>query len=86
MFRTCSDRFWGSNSLLFNWYRIFPEGKTAGEWRLPPTLSISKVKERVELYLYSSVKHKGESTPLQAWTVPEGFRKLRLPNFMTVGT
>jgi len=31
-------------------------------------------------------KGKGKAIPLQAWTGPEGFRKLRLPDFMTFGT
>jgi hypothetical protein len=29
--------------------------------------------------------YKGKATPLQAWTAPEVSRKLRLPNFKTVG-
>jgi hypothetical protein len=29
---------------------------------------------------------KGKAIPLQVLTGPEGFRKLRLPDFMTVGT
>jgi hypothetical protein len=29
---------------------------------------------------------KGKSIPLQAWTRPEGSRKLRLPDFKTIGT
>jgi hypothetical protein len=29
---------------------------------------------------------KGKAIPLQAWTVPEGSRWLRLPDFKTVGT
>jgi len=28
----------------------------------------------------------GKAIPLQAWTVPEGSRRLRLPDFKTVGT
>jgi hypothetical protein len=28
----------------------------------------------------------GKAMPLQAWTSPEGSRKLRLPDFKTVGT
>jgi len=28
-------------------------------------------------------KGKGKAVPLQAWTGPEGSRKLRLPDFMT---
>ena len=30
-----------------------------------------------------SVKGKGKAVPLQAWTGPEGSRKLRFPDFMT---
>jgi len=29
---------------------------------------------------------KGKAIPLQAWTGPEGCRRLRLPDFMTFGT
>jgi len=29
---------------------------------------------------------KGKAFPLQAWTGPEGSRRLRLPDFKTVGT
>jgi hypothetical protein len=31
-------------------------------------------------------KGKGKAIPLQAWTGPEGFRRLRLPDFTTIGT
>jgi len=31
-------------------------------------------------------KGKGKAIPLQAWTGPEGSRKLRLPDFKTIGT
>jgi len=30
-------------------------------------------------------KGKGKAIPLQAWTRPEGSRRLRLPDFKTVG-
>ena len=30
------DRSWGSPSLLYNGYQVFPGGKTAGAWRWPP--------------------------------------------------
>ena len=33
IFRTHPDRSWGSPSLLYNGYRIFPGGKAAGAWR-----------------------------------------------------
>jgi len=32
------------------------------------------------------VKGKGKAIPLQAWTGPEGSRRLRLPDFKTIGT
>jgi len=31
-------------------------------------------------------KGKGKAIPLQAWTGPEGSRRVRLPDFKTVGT
>ena len=31
-------------------------------------------------------KGKGKAVPLQAWTGPEGSRRLRCPDFKTVGT
>jgi hypothetical protein len=31
-------------------------------------------------------KYKGKAIPLNAWTGPEGSRKVRLPDFKTVGT
>jgi hypothetical protein len=32
------------------------------------------------------VKKKGKAIPLQAWTGPEGSRRLRLPDFKAIGT
>jgi hypothetical protein len=31
-------------------------------------------------------KGKGRAIPVKAWTVPEGFRRLRLPDFKTIDT
>jgi hypothetical protein len=40
--------------------------------------------------LYTAGKGKGKdkdkAIPLQSWTVPEGSRKLRLPDFKTIDT
>ena len=33
------------------------------------------------IYIY-----KGKAIPLQAWTGPEGSRRLRFPDFKTIGT
>ena len=54
-------------SLLYNGYRVFPEGKAAGAWRWPSTPSSAEVKERIELYLYSP---SGSSRPVTGWTLP----------------
>ena len=54
IFRTCPDRPWGTPSLLYNGYRVFPGGKERPERDADPSLSSSGVgHERVELYLYS---------------------------------
>jgi len=34
----------------------------------------------------SALYGKGKAIPLQAWTGPEGSRRLRLPDFKTIGT
>jgi len=43
-----------------------------------------KGKEMWGLHVESSLKSK--AIPLQAWTNPEGTRRLRLPDFKTIGT
>jgi hypothetical protein len=32
------------------------------------------------------ISKKGKAIPLQVWTGPEGSRRLRLPDFKTIGT
>jgi len=59
VFHTRPGRPWGPPTLLFNGYRVFPEGKTTGAWRRPPTPSSSEVKVRVELYIYSRLGLRG---------------------------
>ena len=39
-----------------------------------------------EIFFYHFQLGKGKAIPLQAWTVPEGSRRLRLPDFKTIGT
>ena len=45
-----------------------------------------EVKWMNPLHPVSSVKVKGKAIPLQAWTSPEGSRRLRFPDFKTFGT
>jgi hypothetical protein len=35
------------------------------------------------LYMYTK---KGKAIPLQAWTSPEGSKRLKFPDFKTIGT
>jgi hypothetical protein len=37
-------------------------------------------------FIYLRSKAKGKAIPLQPWTGPEDSRRLRLPDFKTVGT
>ena len=44
-------------------------------------------KESVTMHGHTILKKKKvQATPLQSWTGPEGFRRLRLPDFKTIGT
>jgi len=74
IFRTCPDRIWGSPSLLYNGYRIFPGGKERPGCKADPSPPSSSVgHERVELYLYSPYGLYGlyrASVPVQGCTVP----------------
>jgi hypothetical protein len=38
------------------------------------------------LIVYCKAKEKGKAIPLEAWTGPVGSRRLRLPDFKTIGT
>jgi len=63
IFSTGPDRSWGPPSLLYSGYRVFPECKERpGRSSDHPLSSSAEVKERVELYLYSS---SGPSWPFQ---------------------
>ena len=57
----------GPTQPLHNAHRVFPESKAAGAWRWPPTPSSAEVKEKVELYIFSTC---GSSWPVVGWTVP----------------
>jgi hypothetical protein len=67
IFSTRPDRSTGPPSLLYNGYLGFLRGKAAGAWRWPPIPSSVEVKERVELYLYST---SGPSWPATGRTLP----------------
>jgi hypothetical protein len=68
IFRTRPDRPWGLPSLLYNEYRVsFPGIKRPGRGVDHPPSSSARVKERVELYLYSP---SGPSWPVLGRILP----------------
>jgi hypothetical protein len=76
IFRTCPDRPWGPPSLLYNGYRVYcPVVKRPGRDVDHPPPPKAKVKEIVELYLYSP---SGPSWPVLGWTVPLLYRYSQL--------
>jgi hypothetical protein len=67
IFGTRPDQPWDPPSLLYNGYWVFPGGKAAWAWRLPPTSIQPEAKEGVELYLYSTPV---SSCPVLGWYLP----------------
>ena len=68
IFSTRPDRSWGPTSLLYNGYRLsYPGVKRPGRGVDHPLPYSSEVKEKVELYLYST---SGLSWPVVGWTLP----------------
>ena len=74
IFRTCADQPWGTPSLLYSGYRVFPGGKERPGRDADPSPPSSTVgHERVELYLYSPYGPYGlyrASVPVQGCTLP----------------
>ena len=54
-------------------------------WVITYEMRITKKKEMYTVPYHSSID-KGKASPLQAWTGPEGSRRLRLPDFTTIST
>jgi hypothetical protein len=49
-------------------------------------MAVSVTRSESNALIVMEGKGKGKAIPLQAWTGPEGFRRLRLPYFKIVGT
>jgi hypothetical protein len=67
IFHNRSEWPWNLPSLLYIGYQVIPRGTAARVWHWPPTLSITKVKEKVELYFYSP---SGPLWLVVGWIVP----------------
>jgi hypothetical protein len=53
---------------------------------LLPSASVAQTQDCSDKYLQVKVNINGKTIPLQAWTGPEGSRRMRLPDFNTIGT
>jgi len=58
--------------------------RTFDKWSPSASLLVACIRKHV--YLGYVVSVKGKAIPLQAWTGPEGSRRLRLLDFKTIGT
>jgi len=55
-------------------------------WRQEIYLFMKAYRPVLEPIHHPSQWVKGKAIPLEAWTGPEGSRRLRLPDFKTIGT
>jgi len=62
--------------------------RLTGAWRRTFSTAFTHIKLLLLLLLLLPLllKGKGKAVPLQAWTGPEGFRSLSLPDFKTIVT
>jgi len=51
-----------------------------------PTVSAGERPQTYTLHRAATGTGKGKAIPVEAWTDPEGSRRLRLPDFETIGT
>jgi hypothetical protein len=51
--------------------------------KVTPNFSDDKLGEKFSCHIQINTVIKGKAVPLQAWSGPEGSRKLRFPDFMT---
>jgi len=66
---------------LYNFYHLDPEG---GDSLFFQTLAILPTAQGANTDRHETLKSV-KAIPLQAWTGPEGSKRLRLPNFKTIG-
>jgi hypothetical protein len=58
----------GSTQDLYNWYNVLTTVKAGRTWRWIPTISSAKIKERIELHLYSKSEKKTLSHSTNIYT------------------
>ena len=52
----------------------------------PAALADMEQDSATRVCIVQNVKIEGKATPVRTWTGPEGSRRLRLPDFETIGT
>jgi len=68
--------------MLYAFFWVIPRRLNYPEENIQHSEHGGSLKSRIGL----KIKGKGKAIPLQAWTGPEGSRRLRLPDFKTIGT
>jgi len=69
--------------ILFVWYPFFKNMKKLHIINIGKASYPADYLRPLGLHTVLSIKKKGKSVPLQAWTGPEGSRKLMFPDFVT---
>ena len=79
-FRNASDNSYGWQTPII--LCLFVQSSVAFV-QLSPKFLVKLLLKHISQYVNNKVANKGKSVPLQAWSGPEGSRKLRFPDFMT---
>jgi len=69
---------------LFHAIKALADGVVVNARFLMTTPSVFSSSLPIKPFMANTVK--GKAVPLQAWTGPEGSRRLRPPDFKTIGT
>ena len=84
----CPSQLWKSHSQIFKLLRPLKISQMFIRPAIKHNKELWRVEDRARSEHMKSVRaeaaiKKGEAVPLQAWSSPEGSRKLRFPDFMT---
>jgi len=79
-------KIYGGVEVWLHVFLIFALQGFEWQFRAPAALPLVPITQELGKRWSQSGKGKGKALPLQAWAGPEGSRRLRLPDFKTIGT